>query len=117
MFWDKLAYGIMAILGVEAGQLTGRFVIRLGALAAALSVFFGLVTVSWNAVVNTFGVAANNALNAMADGDAQLAVQTFRCLIPASSGAAITLVMSTFLQAVVVIWLRRIVFWKLPGGA
>lgn len=115
MWWTKLGTWILSMLGIAAGELTSRWAMRAAAATIAFALFLGLFKFSWNLVVNQFGVAAGNVASSMANGDAAMAVQTMRCLMPASTAAALTLVMTVFLQAVIVIWTRRIIFSKLAG--
>lgn len=114
-FWQKIGSFLLGLLGSAAQALTSRWVMRAAAATIAFTLFFGLAKVSWDLVVNQFGVAAGNAASAMGNGDAAMAVQTMRCLMPSSTAAALTLVMTVFIQAVIVIWTRRIIFSKLAG--
>lgn len=113
MWWTSLGSVLLAFFTSIAGWLTNKWLLRAAALAVAVALVFELTAFSYQTVVNLFGTAAGQAISAMSTGDGALVMQTFRCLIPSSSGAALSIVMSTFIQCVIVIWTRRIIFMKL----
>jgi hypothetical protein len=111
--WAAISTFMLGLFGQAASMLTSKYAMRAAVATLGVTLFFGLAKASWELVVNQFGVAAGNLASAVSNSDAAGAIQVFRCLMPSSTGAALTVMVTVFIQAVIILWTRRIIFLKM----
>lgn len=111
-FAKKILEWLLQMVGISIGAATQAWAWRLAAVTLAFAIFYAAFWVSWGVIADLIGVGVSNMVNG-GDSIAQSGFVLFQCLLPSDTASALTLVMATAMQAVIVKLTRQILFAKI----